>query len=58
MKKLLKNQITYRFDESKNERHEKDISLNAGNGDVRVDGCEVACFRYDSTACSIHRRVS
>lgn len=44
--------------ELKMKRHEKDISLNAGNVDVRVDGCEVACFRYDSTACSIHCRVS
>jgi len=43
---------------TKPKTNEKDIPLNTGNSDVRVDGCEVACFRYDSTACSIHCRVS
>lgn len=35
----------------KNKQHEKGIYFfNAGNDDVSVDGCEMACFRYDSTA--------
>lgn len=51
-KKPLERQ---RSREIENERHEKNIPLNTGNGGDEREG---SLFRYDSARCSIRHRVS